>query len=91
VSISTTFYERLFCTKVLGVDFLKLQLGFVIFWQKNIGTQAACKMLMKLTKGVNFTNILLAVFFTALICLLFGFVIFCQKEICPKQLLLKCW
>jgi len=28
----------------------------------NIGTKAACKMLMKLTTGVNFTNTLEAVF-----------------------------
>jgi len=26
-----------------------LQFGFVIFWPKNIGTKAACKMLVKLT------------------------------------------
>jgi len=28
------------------------------FWQKNIGAKAALKMLMKLTTGVNFINIL---------------------------------
>jgi len=32
--------------------------GLVIFWQKNIGTKAACKMLARLTTGVNFANIL---------------------------------
>jgi hypothetical protein len=26
-------------------------LGFVIFWQKNIGAKADCKKLVKLTKG----------------------------------------
>ncbi len=28
-----------------------LQFGFVIFWQKDFGTKAAHKMLMKLTPG----------------------------------------
>ncbi len=42
--------------------FLWLQFGFVIFWHKNIGAKAACKILMKLTAVVNFTNILLAFF-----------------------------
>jgi hypothetical protein len=28
-----------------------LQLGFVIFWQKDFGTKAAHKMLVKLTPG----------------------------------------
>ena len=32
-----------------------LQLGFVFFWQKEIGPKAAHKMLMKLTQGINFT------------------------------------
>jgi len=34
---------------VLCPDFLLLQFGFDFFWQNNIGTKAACKMLMKLT------------------------------------------
>jgi len=38
-----------FWTKVLCTAFLQLQFGFVIFWQKNIGAKAACKLLMKLT------------------------------------------
>jgi len=42
--------------------FLKLQFGFVIFWQKNIGAKAACKMLMTLTKKLNFVHFLQAVF-----------------------------
>jgi len=37
--------------KVLCAAFLLLQFGFVIFWQKNSGKKAACKMLMKLTTG----------------------------------------
>jgi len=31
--------------------FLYLQSAFVIFWRKNIGTKAVCKMLVKLTAG----------------------------------------
>jgi hypothetical protein len=31
-------------------------------WQKNIGAKAAPKMLMKLTTGVNFINVLRAAF-----------------------------
>jgi len=38
--------------------FLYLQCGFVIFSQNNISTKAARKMLVKLTTGVNFINIL---------------------------------
>jgi hypothetical protein len=35
----------------------------VTFWQKkNIGTKAAYKILMKLTTGINITNILRAAF-----------------------------
>jgi len=37
--------------KVLCTVFLSLQFGFEFFWQKNIGTKAALKMFMKLTKG----------------------------------------
>jgi hypothetical protein len=48
--------------KVLCAFFLYIQFGFVIFWQKNIGAKAACKMLLKLTADVNFTNILQAAF-----------------------------
>ncbi len=40
-----------FCTKMFCVAFLKLQFGFVIFWQKNIGAKAALKILVKLTPG----------------------------------------
>jgi len=38
--------------------FLDLQFDFVIFWLKNIGTKAACKILMKFTPWIDFTNIL---------------------------------
>jgi hypothetical protein len=58
---------------------------FVIFWQKNIGKEASYKMLVKLTRVVNFTNILKVtfctkVFFLAFRCLQFGFVIFGSME-----------
>ena len=49
MSISPTFYEQLFCTKVFCTAFMCLQFGFVIFWQKKIGAKAAHKMLVKLT------------------------------------------
>jgi len=46
--------------KVFCEAFIYLQFGFVILWQKNISAKAACKMLVKLTAGVNSTNILRA-------------------------------
>jgi len=49
VSISSTFFTEFFCTKVFYATNLSLKFGFVIFWQKNIGSKAARKMLMKLT------------------------------------------
>ncbi len=38
--------------------FSDYSLAFVTFWPKDIGTKAACKMLMKLTTGSNFIIIL---------------------------------
>ncbi len=49
VSISPIFYEQLFCTKVFCAAFIRLQFGFVIFWQKDFGAKAAHIMLVKLT------------------------------------------
>jgi hypothetical protein len=51
LSISPIFYKQLFHTKVLCAPFMCLQLGFVIFWQKDFGAKAAHKMLVKLTPG----------------------------------------
>ncbi len=51
LSISPIFYKQLFHTKVLCAPFMCLQFGFVIFWQKDFGTKAAHKMLVKLTLG----------------------------------------
>jgi hypothetical protein len=39
------------------VLFFNLQLGFNIFWQKNISAKAVCNMLVKVTEGVTFINI----------------------------------
>jgi hypothetical protein len=53
VSISPIFNEQIFCTKVFCTPFICLQFGFVIFWQKDFGTKAASKMLVKLPPGRN--------------------------------------
>jgi len=47
---------------VFCAAFPYLQFGFVIFCGKNVGAKAACKMLVKLTPIVNFTNILQTAF-----------------------------
>jgi len=41
-----------FIQKCFFAAFLLLPFGFAIFWQKNIGAKAACKMLMILTRVV---------------------------------------
>jgi hypothetical protein len=51
-----------FCTKVFCAAFLYLQFGFVTFCGKNISAKAVCKMLAKLTLGVNFTKVFCARF-----------------------------
>ncbi len=43
--------QAAFHTKVFYEDFMSLQFGFVIFWQNEFNKEAACKMLVKLTKG----------------------------------------
>ncbi len=53
VSISKTFYTRLFHTKVFCAAFLQLQFDFVIFWCKNFSAKGMCKMLVKLSTGVK--------------------------------------
>jgi hypothetical protein len=40
-----------------------LQFGFLIFWQKDFGTKAAHKMLVKLTPDSNLRNISKSFFF----------------------------
>jgi len=51
-----------FCTKLFCTTFFSLHVAFFIFWQKNISSNAICKMLVKLTTGVYFTNRLQAHF-----------------------------
>jgi hypothetical protein len=51
VSISLIFYEQIFGTKVFCAPFMCIQFRFAIFWQKDFGTNAANKMLVKLTPG----------------------------------------
>ncbi len=53
VSISSKFYKQFFCANVLCAAFLYFLSDFVIFWWKNIGAKAACKMLVKLTTGTD--------------------------------------
>ncbi len=57
VSISQTFHDQLFCTKVVLKSLCGSLFVFVISWQKEIGKKAAQKMLVKLMTGVHFTNI----------------------------------
>jgi len=52
VSISSTFYARLFCTKVLRTAFLKLRLGFGVSTKALLYEKLAHKTLMKLTNGL---------------------------------------
>ncbi len=52
VSISPTFYARLFRTKVLREAFLYWNWRFLLFWRKNIGAKAARNILVKLTPRV---------------------------------------
>jgi hypothetical protein len=61
VSISSTFFVRLFRTKVFYAAFINLQFGFVIFCRKNIGSKVASKMLMRLTVDYDVGNFLAAV------------------------------
>ena len=72
MSILPTFYKQHFCTKVFWAAFLYLHFRFVPFCRKEIGSKAACKLLLKLTIGVhdcvgelikNLTKFLRKVFF----------------------------
>jgi len=67
--ISPTFYKQLFNESVFEA-FLYLKFGFKKFWRNNIGAKDARKMLVKLTTGVNFINILRSLFLP---------ISFCQK------------
>jgi hypothetical protein len=54
----TNILQAAFRVKVFCAAFLCLQFGFVIFWQKDFGTKAPHKMLVKLPPGgVIFTKL----------------------------------
>ncbi len=57
-SISPTFQVQLLLTYVECAAFLCLCFRFVLYWRKTVGAKAARKMLMKLSPGVNFINVL---------------------------------
>ncbi len=54
VSISPTFYARLFRWKVLWESFLYIHFRLELFWRKNIGAKTAHRMSVKLTQGGKF-------------------------------------
>jgi hypothetical protein len=49
VFISPIFHEQLFSNESVFAAFVCLQLGFEIFWRKEIGKKAAHKILENLT------------------------------------------
>jgi len=51
VSISLTFYARIFCQYFGAKNYKANKFGFEIFCQKDIGKKCACKILIKLTPG----------------------------------------
>ena len=51
------FKSCFFCMKVFWVLIIYIQFGFVIFWRKEIGTKAACKMLVRLKTGFLWTTL----------------------------------
>jgi len=62
-SISATFYKQFCCLRMFCIALWCQQFGFVFFLQKNIEAKIAHKkVLVKLTTGVDFVNILIAVF-----------------------------
>ena len=89
MSISSIFYKQLFHMNVFYSAFFYLQLSFVIFGQKNFSAKAARKMLVKLTTGVNFINILHKSFLyksklSSFSLIRFGFAIFLFQNIGEK-------
>ena len=48
VSISPTFYQQLFCTKVFFAAFMCSQFRFVCFGKRKLAPKAACKVFVKL-------------------------------------------
>ncbi len=72
-----------FLYKSASCSFLQLHFGFVIFWHDEIGAKVACKIMMKLTPGVNFTKVFCELFLYKRpflqLCLGFGTNFFLQK------------
>jgi len=57
VSISSTFYARIFCQYFGAKNYKAETFGFETFWQKDIGKKCSSKMLMKLTPTERFTDL----------------------------------
>jgi hypothetical protein len=94
-SIAPTFYEPFIWSKVLRKTFLYLHFRFELFSAEEYWRKYTHKMLVKLTIGVHFTNILQAAFWTKAkrtVYLYFkiSFKSFGAKKLSEK-LLLKCW
>jgi len=51
--VSTNILRAAFCAKEFYGDFMCLLFVFVVFWWKEIGTKAARKLLVKLTRVVK--------------------------------------
>jgi len=62
VSISSPFYARIFRPKFWHLKLQSFVLALRLFGAKILYKKLACQMLMKLTKGVNFINILFMLF-----------------------------
>jgi len=61
------------------------------FCQKNIGSKAACKMLMKLTTGVSFTYILQAALSNQRVLSSFSLFTVCASTFIGKEFWRKSW
>jgi hypothetical protein len=70
--------------------FFVLKVQACIFWHKKIGRKAAFKVMVKLTKGVNFSNILRAAFSYKKCAYILGLYFF-GARILAQKVLLKCW
>ncbi len=85
VTISPTFYAQLLSAQI--PNSAKKTDGLIVFFALlgSLYVKAVCKMLLKSTPGLNFTNILQAAFLYTKVCcavflyLQFGFKNFCQK------------
>ncbi len=88
MSISPTFYARVFCTKVLCEAFLYSHLRFELFLAQEYWDKCSYKMLVKLTTGVNLANVFWAGFLYECYASKFLYsVLLCWKETCGKSVL----